>query len=149
MRRHTIKQVYRREFSSALNSLQKTMPPEKSVEMSVKLIMNEMKQMCRLDSNCILRDTDKALRDFSWEAVWNELASKVPTLLHLYRLLFCGAPKSLICFAVSLIIKWRSPKMGLVQRVISTLMYGNGVSKQVSATTLYLFLSSSVFFVGI
>jgi len=40
--------------------------------------------------------------------------------------------KSLICFAISMIIKWRSDKMRLVQTVISAVMYGNGASKQVS-----------------
>ena len=49
----------------------------------------------------------------------------------LYKQLFPGASKILICFAISLVMKWRSPKMNLIQRVVSTFLYGNRATKQV------------------
>ena len=52
-------------------------------------------------------------------------------LLQFYRHIFRGASKALICFAILLVLKWRSNSMGLVQQVISCLMYGNGCTKQV------------------
>lgn len=144
VRRHTLKQVYRREYTSAINSLQKNMSSEELVVAPAKKIMSEIQGMCSLESNSILRDSDKALQSFNWELVWNELTLKAPTLLQFYKLLFRGAPKALICFAVSLIIKWRSPRMCLVQRVISTMLYGHGTGKQVRvslhlAFTVYVF----------
>ena len=43
--------------------------------------------------------------------------------------------------AISLIIKYQSPKkMSVVQRAISTVMYGNGANKQVSLLFLMLCL---------
>ena len=97
-----------------------------------KTMMSEIETMRSMKDTSVFRDTDQAMQHFNWENLWLELVSKAPTLLHLYRQLFRGAPKALICFAVSLIIKWRSPKMGLVQRAISAVMYGNGANKQVS-----------------
>ena len=99
-----------------------------------------------IENNSILRDSDQALQNFSWELVWNELTTKAPTLLHLYKRFFRGAPKPLICFAASLIIKWRSCKMCLVQRVISTLLYGHGTSKQVKRCTVYIYIHNHVCF---
>ena len=150
VRRHTIKKVYRREYSYAMNNLQKQFPPETSVEAPAKIIMNEIKELCSLKDKSVFRNKDQGIRDFKWESLWVELASKAPTLLQLYRQLFRGASKPLICFAISMIIKWRSSKMGIVQKVISAVMYGNGASKQVSVcdikyyyiTIWFLFLYS-------
>ena len=88
-----MKQVYRREFSSAIHNLQKIVPPKEVIETPVKIMMNEIKELCSIEDESVLRDTDKGLRYFSWEAVWQELALKAPTILHLYRLLFRGASK--------------------------------------------------------
>lgn len=70
-----------------------------------------------------------------------QLNIKSSNCYEVFRLLFPSAPKSLICFAVSMVIRWRSPRMGLVQRVISALMYGNGASKQVNLFSFRLFLN--------
>lgn len=131
VRRHTLKQVYRREYKSAINSLQKNIPSEELVVTPAKKIMDEIQSLCHYESNSILRDSDNVLRNFSWETMWHELALKVPTLLNLYKRLFRGGTKALICFAISLVIKYRSPRMCLVQIVISNLMYGHGTGKQV------------------
>ena len=83
----------------------------------------------------MLRDTDKGLKCFSWKAVWSELYSNVPNLVKFLSLILRGSPTRLICLIVVVILKYRVPKMALVQRVISTLLYGNGASKQVSKIT--------------
>ena len=137
MRRHTLKQVYRREFSSAIHSLQKNVPSEEMIQTPVKIMMKEIQELCCMETKSVLRDTDDGLRKFSWEAVWQEMALKASTVLHFYRQLFRGASKPLICFAISMIIKWRSPKMCLIQRVISTLLYGNSVNKKVHHRSIY------------
>jgi len=128
-RRAVIKQVYRREYGRATKLLQKEMTPQESAHNFAQLLMVEVKDMCHLDS--IFRNTSSAIQEFNWDIVWTELQSKAPTLLQFYRHMFRGASKPLICFAISLILKWRSDGMGLVQRVISCFMYGNGCSKQV------------------
>ena len=108
-------------------------PPPELVVTPVKVMVDEIKQLCsKKENSSLFRDNDKAIRDFKWNPLWLELESRAPTLLRFYQLLFNGAPKPLICFAVSMAVKWRSSKMSLVQRVISTVMYGNGASKEVS-----------------
>jgi len=128
-RRAVIKQVYRREYDRAHKLIQSEMTPEESARNFAQLLMKEIKSMCHLDS--VFHNTTSLLHNFTWEAVWDELSSKAPTLLRFYRYMFRGASKPLICFAISMILKWRSDGMGLVQRVVSCLMYGNGSSKQV------------------
>lgn len=95
-----------------------------SVQLCARLLMGEIKDMYHLDS--IFHSHSFAIHNFSWDIIWSELQSKAPTLLRFYRHMFCGASKPLICFAISLVLKWRSDGMGLVQRVILCLMYGNG-----------------------
>jgi len=113
--------------------MQKKVNPEQLVAEPVKIVMAEIEKLCSTMSSSAFRDTNDTTKHFSWDSLWSELASKAPTLLHLFRKLFRGASKALICFAISLILKYRSPKkMGAVQRAISTVMYGNGANKQVS-----------------
>ena len=128
-RRAVIKQVYRREYGSAHKLLQTEMTPDESALNFARLLMGEIKDMSHLDS--VFYNTTSVLHNFTWDIVWEELQNKAPTLLRFYRHMFRGASKPLISFAISLILKWRSDGMGLVQRVISCLMYGNGSSKQV------------------
>ena len=121
--------MYGREYGRANKLLNLEMTPKESACNFAQLLMGEIKDLCHLDS--IFHNTSSAIHNFSWGIVWNELQSKTPTLLQFYRHMFRGASKPLICFAISLVLKWRSDGMGLVQRVISCLMYGNGCSKQV------------------
>ena len=126
-----IKQVYRRDYSSALNNLQKVLPPEHICVTLAKTLLKEIEQMCH-GGSCLLQNTEEAFKTFHWDAVWNSLVSQSPTVMKFFGLLFPCAPKSLICFTVSMVVRWRAPRMGLIQRVISAMMYGNGASKQVS-----------------
>ena len=130
-RERPVKQIVKKQYSSAIGSLQKLVKPHELVAIPVRKITEEIKSLCHLDQDSVLRDSDEALHTFSWDVVWCELESKVPTLLQLYKQLFPGASKVLICFAISLVMKWRSPKMSLIQRVVSTFLYGNGAAKQV------------------
>ena len=108
------------------------MEPQETAKVSAKIVMKEIQEMCSLKDGSAFRELNEGVQKFNWDILWIELARKAPTLLQFYRQLFRGAPKALICFAISLIIKWRSSKMGLVQRVISTVLYGNGANKQVN-----------------
>ena len=127
-----MKQVQREEYSAAVSNLYKKMEPEETAETPAKIMVMEIEELCKLKDKSVFREVGEGIRKFSWDTLWLELVHKAPTLLHFYRQLFRGASKALICFAILMIIKWRSPKMGLVQRVVSTVFYGNGANKQVS-----------------
>ena len=114
-----------------MQSLHSFLPPEQMGITHAKVLIKEIEGLSKKDPNSCLQDTEDALHSFEWDLVWHELESKAPTMLHFFRLLFRGAPKALICFAISMVLKWRVPKLGLVQRVVSILLYGNGASKQV------------------
>ena len=97
----------------------------------VKNIKTESKHIGSLDHNSILRDTKEGVRRFSWETAWLELNKNVLTLTKFLIKFLPKVGKPLLCFFVSLILKHRSPKLCLVQRAISVLLYGNGSSKEV------------------
>ena len=82
----------------------------KKQPVSAKIVMKEIQKLCLLKDKSAFRELNEGVRKFNWDILWLELAHKAPTLLQFYRQLFRGAPKALICFAISLIIKWRSPK---------------------------------------
>lgn len=100
-----------------------------------KLILKEIKQLCALERCSLLRDDVEAVKNFSWETVWGELTKDVPTLVALLQGLIKHPEdhKPLICLIISMILKQRSPKVSLVQRAVSVLLYGNGTSKVVSS----------------
>ena len=102
----------------------------------IKLIKEELKHICSLNHSSILRDDNEAVKRFSWETVWLELQSNVPILMKILTELLPtpNEDKPLICLIVSMILKKRLSKMGLVQRALSILLYGNGTSRQVIIT---------------
>ena len=86
-----------------------------------------------MSHDSILRDNIEAVNHFSWETVWLELLANVPILMQILSALIPNPQddKPLLCLIASMLLKRRLPKMGLVQRAISLLLYGNGTSKQV------------------
>ena len=84
------------------------------------------------DHGSILRDTNEAVKRFSWETVILELQQNVPTLIKFLQLLVPRPleRKPLISFIASLLLKTRH-QLCLVQRAVSVMLYGNGVGKQV------------------
>ncbi len=52
--------------------------------------------------------------------------------------------KPLIACLVSQVLKDHHPKLGLLQRVVSVLLYGNGVSKQVLTQLVVIFISATM-----
>ena len=95
-------------------------------------IRSEMAIICSAQHNSFLRDSHEGVKKFSWESIWLEFKAHVPTL---YKLISGFLPKAddrFISFVIALLLKKRSKHMSLVQRVISTLLYGNSAKKQVS-----------------
>ena len=87
------------------------------------------------ESDSILRDayTVEALKHFDWERVMLELEKKLPTLLTLLKQIVPRPTEQrpLLCLVASQLLKSRHQRLGLVQQVVSIMLYGNGSSKQV------------------
>ena len=79
----------------------------------------------------IIRDDVESVKMFHWETVMIEYKKIIPTLIMLIECLVdkLEESKPFICFVAS---KSRHQRMGLVQRAISIMLYGNGCTKQVS-----------------
>ena len=62
-----------------------------------------------------------------------ELSHKIPTLMSLLSQLVRrpATQKPLLCLLASQLLKSRHHHMGLVQRAVSVMMYGNATTKQV------------------
>ena len=103
-----------------------------------KKIKAEMKAISSQRHDSILLDTIESVKNFSWERVLLELQSMMPTLMHLLMKLVANPTKKkpLLCLLASQLLKQRHPKLGLVQRAMSVLLYGNGTNKQVRICVL-------------
>lgn len=96
-------------------------------------ITTEMKTISTINCNSLLGNSVESVKQFSWEAVHEELLKHMPTLMAVLSSLI---PKSverkpLECLIASQLLKCRHPEMALVQRAVSVMMYGNNVQKQV------------------
>ena len=79
----------------------------------------------------MLRGQDEQLKSFSWESLLVEFEQKVPTLILMLRYLLPKADGKLLSFIVAIILKRHCKHMSLVQRVISVVLYGNAIQKEV------------------
>ena len=98
-------------------------------------IKSEMNDLASVAHDSILRNYDSAVKNFQWETVSTELSEKMPTLMLLLTQLIPKPTKSkpLLCMLASMILKSRHhPHVGLVQRVMSVMLYGNSIAKQVN-----------------
>ncbi len=103
-------------------------------------IKKEMKKIGSDQHDSILRDTNEAVKRFSWETVKLELYKMVPTLMSLLSLLVPKPEdhKPLICTIASQLLKCRHQHLSLVQRAISVMLYGHGTHKQVAIFNAYM-----------
>uniref|UniRef100_A0A1X7VUI6 DUF6589 domain-containing protein n=1 Tax=Amphimedon queenslandica TaxID=400682 RepID=A0A1X7VUI6_AMPQE len=94
----------------------------------------EMKHICSTTHNSVLRDSNEAVRHFSWDVLSDELWNNAPTLITVLSELALG-DQQLSCTIASMLLKKRLPKMGLLQRAVSLLLYGNGTNTKNEAST--------------
>jgi len=94
-------------------------------------ICNEITDICSTKVPSILRDSNEAVKQFSWETIYLEFEAKIPTLVALVKLILPHISKNLLCFVIGVIIKSQSPHMALVQMAVSVMLYANGANKQV------------------
>ena len=96
-------------------------------------IKKEMKDLSSDDRDSVLCDAVEAVKRFNWTTVMMEYEKMMPTLLTLLKQLVPNPieHKPLLCQVASQILKSRHQRMGLVQRAVSIMLYGNGTNKQV------------------
>ena len=102
------------------------------------LCTQSRKELCSDRHDSILRLTTKpALEQFTWERVWEELASNAPILLSILTgLLPCSKIQSkscqaALCVCASVILKLQNHKVNLVQSVIGLVLKAGHATKQV------------------
>jgi len=91
----------------------------------------EIKTICSLRHNSILRGNHEQLKQFNWQSVWQELREHVPSLVSLLQSIMPKSGKKFICFLICAILKKSCKHMSMVQRVFSFLLYSNATNKQV------------------
>ena len=131
-RKKTIASLSRKNFraaSSTFVNLQEAKPH--IIAQVAKFIRVEMKNICSVAHNSILRGQHDQIKLFNWESILTEFEQNVPTLILLLRYLMPKANGKFLSFIVAIILKKRCKHMSLVQRVISVMLYGNATQKEV------------------
>ena len=97
-------------------------------------IRQEIKHTCSDKHDSILHDSHEGIKKFSWETVWAELMTEMPTLMKILALIIRNPEgnKPLLCLIASMLLKHYSPRVSLVQRAISVVLYGSATPKKVS-----------------
>lgn len=134
-RRRNIRRLTRRSYPTLVSALANSPSTRNSViKKLAAMIRSEMKSLSSSSYDSILRDTIEAVKHFHWDTVLFELLKKVPTLMALLNQVIkrSAEKKPLLCMVASQLLKSYHPCMGLVQRAVSIMLYGNGTAKQVS-----------------
>ena len=103
-----------------------------------RIMSNELRLLCSSKFNSILLETSQtALKFFSWETVWQEMAKATPVILSLLQVCIpkhasLERVKPVVCMCAPILAKFRNPKLCLVQSVVSMVLQAGHASKQVS-----------------
>lgn len=99
------------------------------------VIKREMKFICSDSHDSFIQDSIDGLKYFKWDRLFHELSQNMPICVSLLLSLIpgkdSGARVMLVCLIVCMLLEKRFPKMSLMQRAVSVLLYGNGCTKQV------------------
>lgn len=96
-----------------------------------KEVLNEMNITSSTNNATLLRGSNDELRHFSWEALWQEMQTKLPILFSFLQQILPKADKKFIAFLIAMILKKHCKHLSFVQRIVSVMFYGNGCHKQV------------------
>ena len=141
-RKQGVKRLARRSYRSLASSMVNYSPLSTNMVSEVaRKIKAEMKDISSQRHDSFLLDSREAVKHFSWDRVLHELRSMMPTLIQLLTKLISNplAKKPLLCVLSSQLLKQRYPRLGLVQRAMSVLLYGNGINKQVRLISCHAF----------
>ena len=132
-RKRMISALTRRNYKSAAVRLTEFSVTKGHIMQSmIKNMKGEIKKICSVSHNSILRGKNSMIEKFTWQAIWLELSSNVPSVVNFFKNLLPKANVKFISFLVCVILKGRCKHMSLLQRVFSVLLYSNATNKQVS-----------------
>ena len=127
-RKRSIRRIARKNYVSTVAALVNSPTTGQTIVAKLAIrIREEMQAISCRSHDSILRDSVEAVKKFSWETVRLELQYTMPTLMTLLSQLVGRASERspLICLLASMILKSRHNQMGLVQRAVSVMLYGN------------------------
>lgn len=119
----------------------------KSVEILSKSLAKEMKRLCSKKVMSALRKRDlSSLQEFDVNSIIKEMEQYAPSVLILLRgcLLGCKCPKAgakksrslsadlIVAVCCAILLRGRSQRMNMLQRIISLVLYCGHASKRVS-----------------
>ena len=125
-RKLCVKRLARRSYKSLVTNMVTRSPTSSKVVSGIaQQIRAEMKSIRSERHDSILLDTLEAVKRFSWETVLLELQKMMPTLMQLLMKVVTNPSKKipLLCLLASQLLKQRYPKLGLVQRAMSVVLY--------------------------
>ena len=102
-----------------------------------KMVHAEIKKFCSDGANSILkRDDPQCIKTFSWESFYSEISKFAPVLNSILqatskRRMSKTNFNVVKCVCVALLLRNRNPRMNLIQKIISLVLYGGHSSKQV------------------
>ena len=141
-RKDGIKQYARRCYQAVAATAAKSAPTSEKIMREVaRTIRREMEDLASADHDSILRDTTEAVKHISWETIALELKKTVPTLMSLLRSLVRNESQPFISSLACQLIKDHHPKLELMQRAVSVLLYGNGTSKHVNFLNYLVYIA--------
>ena len=137
-RKHLGKAVARRSKRAIAAECMKDHTVQKHILKLVgKMVHAEIKKFCSDGANSILkRDDPQCIKTFSWESFNSEVSKFAPILKGILQAT-CKARMSkthfnvVMCVCVALLLRNRNPRMNLIQKIISLVLYGGHSSKQV------------------
>ena len=123
----------------------------------VRLIGNEVRKEIRLMASenahsVLCSQSTEDLKEFKWDELHAELSNQAPTL----RSVLLAATKTrvprpnthvVIGTCVAILLKHRNPKMSLLQKIISLVLYAGHASKRVRYLLLHAVMYNSFYFV--
>ena len=105
------------------------------------LLHNEVVLLCSDKVKSVLKSkSPRSLTSFTWSDVLTELKIHAPTLLSLFADLTKTRAKKdasgVICMCASILLKFRNPSMGLIQHMLSVVLYAGRAKKKVLCTII-------------
>ena len=138
-RKHLGKAVARRSKKAIAAECMKDQAVQKHIVKLVgKMVHREIKKFCSDSANSILkRDDPQCIKTFSWESFSSEISKFAPVLKSILQATSKTGMSNtdfnvVMCVCVALLLRNRNPRMNLIQKIISLLLYGGHSSKQVS-----------------
>ena len=133
------------DVEGGLVDIIKTSAPEKLVSVTSNIISSECKNLCKRNSNSVLREkTRSGIVNFSWDEFHKELHLRAPNLLHVVSATVTDVPQSLspgnhmrhILYSIAVALRGRSREMTVLQYLTGFIMLHGGCTQRVGIFSL-------------